>query len=195
MQTTITNAIAVFLAITVQTASAASIDLEQAYNDLLASDPESCILGVSENGCPIPADGVVIDGFITLSSPDSAAFLEDIAQGTFLVLSSTSDEKVTADFTFDETQVQVSNIVFDARPEDTLTCLVYEDSGSPEENCSSDTRPIVITGYDSIAQLNLSSFEAYTYSFAYNVPIPATFLLFLSGLAGLAGVAGRKRRT
>jgi len=62
--------------------------------------------------------------------------------------------------------------------------------GSPEENCSSDTRPIVITGYDSIAQLNLSSFEAIAYTFTYNVPVPAAFLLFLSGLAGLVGVAG-----
>lgn len=192
---TVAKAIAVYLAFTVHTAFAAPINLQQAYDKLLAADTtgQECTLGVSGKGCPIPEGGVTIDtidGFITLSSPGSAAFLTDIAQGTFIVYSATT-VPVIAEFSFEDLQVQVSNIIFNAAPPESFTCTVDE----APTNCSGDSNPFMLTGYDSIMQLNLSSLEGFANTFAYNVPVPPAFLLFLSGLAGLVGVAGKKRRT
>jgi hypothetical protein len=195
--------ITVFLAFSTKTAFAAPIDLQQAYEKLLAADTtgSNCTLGVTGSGCPIPdisEGGVTIDttdGFVTLSSPGSTAFLQDITAGTFIVFAST--EEVAVDFSFVDLQVQVSNIIYNAAnatPPESLTCTVYEDIGSPED-CSVDASPVFVTGYDSIVRLNLSSLEGFAHNFAYNVPVPAALLLFLSGLAGLVGIAGRKGRT
>ncbi len=191
----IAKVIAVFLALTVRTASAATltIGLDQAYTDLLDADPGACTLGETGSGCPIPVAGVAVDNFIKLLSPNGA-FLEETDQGTFLVFSATpTTDPVLAGFAFDETLALVSAIRFNSATTGALGCTAVEDAGSAVD-CTSSEAFIQITG-NTIVSLNLDALEAFTDTFNVTytaVPVPAAFTLFLCGLAGLAGVAARK---
>lgn len=202
---TFTRLLAVFLATTLQPASAAmlTIDLNQALETLLQDSPGLCdidtVQGTTE--CPLPTlatGGVTVDDFINLSSPDNASLFSVSGDTVIALLASSGSTQQTADITFDITRALVTEISFTTGEPASLGCTVFEATGSPLD-CSGDSNPISITSSSSnILRLSLSDLEnlAYDINVTYTaVPVPAAAVLFISGLAGLAGFSIRRHRS
>ena len=197
-----TRLLALLLATILQPASAAmlTIDLNQARDTLLQDSSEPCSESDGITDCTLPtidAGGVVVDDFITLSSPNGA-YLTSKDDVTDLALDATPDvNPLIADITFDITRALVTEISFTAGEPASLDCTVFQATVSSLD-CSGDSNPITITSSSYILGLRLSSLEnlAYDIDVTYTaVPVPAAAVLFISGLAGLAGFTMRRKRT
>jgi hypothetical protein len=198
MKKTVTFArlLALFLATTLQPASAAMliIDLNQAF--------ETCTKDMSPvpTECPLPtltAGGITVDDFITLSSPNGASLYSDSTDTVLALTASSGASQLIADITFDITRALVTEISFTAGEPASLGCTVFEATMlSPD--CSGDSNPITIISSSYILGLRLGSLEnfAHDINVTYTaVPLPAAAVLFISGLAGLAGFTMRRERS
>jgi hypothetical protein len=200
---TFTRLLALFLATTLQPASAAmlTIDLNEAIDTLRKDSPELCTTGQGTTECLLPtltAGGVTVDDFITLSSPNGASLIRDSGDTVLALIASTgATTELIADITFDITRALVTEISFNAGEPAGLGCTVFEATASSLD-CSGDSNPIMTTSSSYILSLRLSDLEnlAYDINVTYTaVPVPAAAVLFISGLAGLAGFTMRRKRT
>jgi hypothetical protein len=191
--------LAVFLATTLQPASAAIIDLNQALETLLQDSPELCNTNEEITECFLPtfaAGGVTVDDFINLSSPNDASLVSNSIDTVLALTASSGATQATADITFDITRALVTEISFYAGDPASLGCTVFEATGESLD-CSGDSNPLSITS-SNILRLSLSDLENFAFDIDVTytaVPVPAAAVLFVSGLAGLAGFTIRGKRS